>query len=142
MNNTNCQDKRCQQRVEDTHEEVFAKGTGLKDRARCLEKKKIPWSALIWLVPLTITVFGMASTMIWRSVNAGEEAQDKVIQANKEQCQEVQQDVKRIDAVQHGVTTTIDKTLPTIDKRQEKMDQTISDIAKAVARIEAKLEEQ
>jgi len=77
---------------------------------------------------------------VGRSVDAGEDAQDKLIQTNTGDCAELQRDIKRIDATQYTLAVTVDKTLPSLDRRQEKIEQTISDIATAVARIETKLE--
>jgi hypothetical protein len=77
---TECGDKKCQQKAEDTHEEVFNKPSGLKERMMKVERKKIPWIALVWIVPVIITVSGTIFGFMYTSYASNEGKQDTKIE--------------------------------------------------------------
>jgi uncharacterized protein YlxW (UPF0749 family) len=76
-----CPDGECHQQSKDVHTEMFKKD-GIKDRMRCVERKKIPWTALTWLVPISLTAFIFIGGLIYNSYAESQKKQDE---AHKQQ---------------------------------------------------------
>jgi len=136
-----CSVGECRNMVLDVHEEVYKDQFGLKARVTCMDRKKIPWSALKWLVPILIVVLGMvfggASTLLWRANAAEDNAQNEKIIYYADEHEEFKEDIKRIDGQQREDTTKIKQMAKDIEDIKEEQ-KAIHDI---VIRIESKLDE-
>lgn len=104
----NCPEKDCHQRVEDVHHEVFDKPDGLKERISRLSQKKMPWSALIWVVPLFFLITGGGFKLLYAKSEKNEEdikilaladtelkAMYKESQQDKKETLEILREIKR-----------------------------------------------
>jgi hypothetical protein len=61
-----CPDGSCHQKVSDVHDVVFKTG-GVRDCVTEIKRKKIPWAALTWIIPVFLVVVGTASGLIYTS---------------------------------------------------------------------------
>lgn len=97
-----CPEKDCKQKTDDVHAVLLDKG-GVRDQLQ----KKIPWTALIWIIPIFTAIIGTPSTLIYRAYSAGQDIQDKSIEKIGKKVEQDHDDISAIKTDQAVITQQV-----------------------------------